>query len=92
MLPMLPPYENFLVDKLDHDGTPVKFPDPADIADTDAFEELAPHGHFFAMTTLNQPAIDGSPDMPDVLEQPPNGMGAGNTEGMPTVVIDHFPC
>jgi len=88
---MLLHYKKFLVDKLDHDGTPVKSPDPADIADTNAFEELAPHGHFFPMTTLNQPAIDESPDMPDAPEQLPNGMGVGNTEGMPTVVINHFP-
>jgi len=91
MTPMLPPYKKFLVDELDHNGTPVKSPDPANIADADAFEELAPHGHFFPMTTLDQPAIDESPDMPDVLEQLPNGIGAGNTEGMPTVVINHFP-
>jgi len=88
---MLPPYIKFLVDELDHDGTPVESPDPADIADADAFEELAPHGCFFPMTTLDQPAIDESPDMPDAPEQLPNGMGAGNTEGMPTVVINHFP-
>jgi len=72
---MLPPYKKFLVDKLDHNGTPVESPDPADIADTDAFEELAPHGRFFPMTTLDQPTIDESLDMPDAPEQLPNGMG-----------------
>ena len=85
------PYENFVVDELDYNGTPVETPDPADIADADAFEELAPNGPFFTMTTLDQPAIDESPDMPDAPEQPPNGMGAGSAEGMPTVVIDRFP-
>jgi len=88
---MLPPYKNFVVDELDHNGTPVQSPDPADIADADAFEELAPNDHCFTMTTLYQPTIDESPDMPDAPEQLPNGMGVGSTEGMPTVVIDHFP-
>jgi len=91
MPPMLLPYENFVVDKLDHDGTPVQSPDPADIADTDAFEELAPNDCCFTMTTLDQPTINESLDMPDAPEQLPNGMGVGSTEGMPTMVIDCFP-
>ena len=88
---MLLPYEKFLVDKLDHNRTPVESPDLTDIANTDTFEELAPHSCFFAITTLGQPTINKSLDMPDAPEQLPNGMGVGNTEGMPTVVINHFP-
>jgi len=41
LLPVLPPYKFFLDDKLDHNGAPIKSPDPANIADADAFEELA---------------------------------------------------
>jgi len=92
--------------ELDHDGAPFEPPDPADIADADAFEELAQNQ---AMTTPDQPAIDESLDMPDAEQLPndmeagntetmpnapeqlPNDMEAGNTEAMLTVVIDHFP-
>ena len=69
-------------DKLDHDGAPFEPPDPADIANTDTFEELVQNQTFFAMTTPDQPAIDESLDMLDA-EQLPNDMEAGNTETMP---------
>jgi hypothetical protein len=91
MPPMVPPYEKNLDDELVHDGTPDESQDPADIADADAFEELGQNGHSFVMPTLDQSAIDGSPDIPNALDQLPNGVEAGSTEAMPTVVIDHFP-
>jgi len=90
--PMSPPYEKFVGgDELDHDGAPIETPDPADIADADTFEELAQDNQIFARTTPDQPTIDESPDMPDAPEELANDMEAGNTEAMPTVVIDHFP-
>jgi hypothetical protein len=104
---MLLSYEIFLHgDKLDHDGTPIGAPDPADIADTDsdeeppdpadiadadAFEELAQNNHFVATRTPDQLAIDESPNTLDAPEELPNDMEAGNTDVMPTVVINHFP-
>jgi len=91
MPPRLPPYKKFIDDELDHDGTPVGSLDPADIADADAFEELAQNNHFFATTTPDQPTIDESPDMPDALEQLPNDMEAGSMEAMSAVVVDCFP-
>ena len=66
-------------------------PDPADIADADAFEELAQNNQNFATTTPDQLTINESPDTPDAPERLPNDTEAGNTEAMPTVVIDHFP-
>ena len=75
----------------DTDGDPNEISDPADIADADAFEELAQNHHSFVTITPDQPAVDESPDLPDVPEQLPNDMEAGNREVMPTVVIDHFP-
>ncbi len=75
----------------DADGVRIETPDPADIADADTFEELAQDNQVFARTTPDQPTIDTSPDMPDVPEELTNDMEAGNTEAMPTVVVDHFP-
>ena len=92
LLPVLLSYEKNTDDnELDHDGARIESPDPADIADADAFEELAQIQPFFAMTTPDQSAIDESLDMPDVPKQLPNDMEAGNMEAMLTVVIDHFP-
>ena len=101
--PVLPSYNFFLDggDELDHDGAPIEYgdpaditneaPDPADIADADAFEELAQNNHNFATTTPDQPTINESPDTPDTPERLPNDMEAGFTEAMPMVIIDHFP-
>jgi len=91
MLPGLPPYKFFIDGELDYDGTPVGSLDPADIADADAFEQLAPIHSFFATPDHDQPAIDELPDMPDVPEQLANDMEAGSTEAISTVVIDRFP-
>jgi len=91
MLPGLPPYKFFIDGELDYDGTPVGSLDPADIADADAFEQLAPIHSFFATPDHDQPTINESPDMPDVPEQLPNDMEAGSTEAISTVVIDCFP-
>ena len=103
---MLPPtllsYKIFLDgDGLDHDGAPIEYddpanvtdeaPDPADIADADAFEELAQNNTCFVTTNTNQPTINESPHMLEGLEQLPNDMEAGSTGVIPTVVIDHFP-
>ena len=88
-------------DELDHDGAPMEYgdpadianetPDPADIADADAFEELAQNGRNFATTTPDQLTINESPDTPDAPERLPNDSEAGNTEAAPAVVVDHFP-
>ena len=43
-------------------------PDPANIADTDAFEELAQNDQNFATTTPDQLTINESPDTPDAPE------------------------
>jgi len=43
---VLLPYKKIIEDKLDHDGTPLEYPDLANITDADAFEELA-QNHFF---------------------------------------------
>ena len=92
MLPVPPSYEKIADDvELDHDGAPSESPDPADIADADAFEELTQNQHFFSTTTPDQPAINESLDMPDGPDQLPNDMEAGDTEATPTVVIDRFP-
>ena len=88
---VLPPYKKIIGDELDHDGTPLEYPDLADITDADAFEELAQNHFSFPMTTLDQPATDESLDIPDAPVQVPNDMEAGTTEAMPTIVIDHFP-
>ena len=88
---MLPPYEIFLDDKLDHDGAPIESPDPADIADADTFEELEQNDTSFVTTNTDQPAIDESPRTPEGLEQLPNDMEAGSTGAMQTVVIDRLP-
>ena len=100
--PALPSYKIFLDgDGLDHDGTPIKYddpadvadeaPDPADIANADAFEELAQNNTCFVTTNTDQPTINESPCMPEGPEQLPNDMEAGSTGAMPTVVINHFP-
>ena len=91
MLPGLPPYKFFIDGELDYNGTPVGSLDPADIADADAFEQLAPIHSFFATPDHDQPAIDKLPDMPDVPEQLANDMEAGSTEAISTVVINRFP-
>jgi len=88
---MLPPYKIFLDDKLDHDGAPIESPDPADIADADAFEELEQNDTSFVTTNTNQPAIDKSPHTPEGPEQLPNDMEVGSTGVMQTVVVDRFP-
>jgi hypothetical protein len=90
---VLPSYEKIADgrDELDLDGALNESPDPADVADADAFEELAQNNQNFATTTPDQPAINESPDIPDAPNQRPNTMEAGNTEAMLTVVIDHFP-
>ena len=78
-------------DELDLNGAPTESPDPADIANADAFKELAQNNQFVATTTPNQPAIDESPDMPDAPGQCPDDTEVGNTEAMPMVIIDCFP-
>ena len=65
--------------------------DPGNIANTDAFKELAQNQTCFAMITPNQSTLNELQDMADVPEQLPNDMEVGNTEVVPTVVIDHFP-
>jgi len=100
--PALPSYKIFLDgDGLDHDGAPIEYDDPADVADeapdpanitdTDTFEELAQNNTCFVTTNTDQPTIDKSPCVPEGLEQLPNDMEAGSTGAMPTVVINHFP-
>jgi hypothetical protein len=94
LLPDLPSYEKIADgDELDHDGAPIESPDPADIADADAFEELGQNQPFFATTTPDQPALNESLslDMPDAPEQLPNDMEAGNIAAVLTVVVDRFP-
>ena len=108
MLPrMQPSHKNFLGnDELDHDGTPIispdpanianadaeeQDPDPADIADADAFEELAQNDQGFVTLAPDQSIINESADVPHASEAMPNDIEAGNTEAMPTVVIDRFP-
>jgi hypothetical protein len=86
----VPSHENLLDNDLD-DGDPTEYPDPADIADADAFEELTQNNRFIARTTPDQPTNDESPDMPDPPEEQSNEIEAGNSEAMPTVVIDRFP-
>jgi len=103
---MLPPTllsykKNLDGDGLDHNGAPIEYddpadvadeaPDPANIADTDAFEELAQNNTCFVTTNTDQPTINESPHVPEGPEQLPNDMEAGSTGAMPTVVIDHFP-
>ena len=90
-LPLLLPYNFFLDNELDYDGAPIEFPNPANIADADAFEELAQNDTFFVTTNTNQPTIDKSPLMPEGLEQLPNDMEVGSTGAMPTVVVNCFP-
>ena len=90
MLPPIPPsYEKIADDdELDHDGAPFDSPDPADITNADAFEELGQNYPFFATTIPDQPALDESLDMPDAPEQLPNDTEVGNTEA---IIIEHFP-
>ena len=75
----------------DTDAVQIEYPDPADIADADAFEELTQNSQVFAMTIPNQLTIDEPLGLPDTPEELANDMGAGNTEAVPTVVVDHFP-
>ena len=89
--PVLPPYEIFLDDELDHNGAPIESPDPADIADIDAFEKLEQNDTCFVTTNTDQPAIDESLHMLEGPEQLPNDMEAGSIGAMQTVVIDRFP-
>ena len=90
---MLPSHKNFLGgDELDHDGIPpIIAPDPADIADADAFEELAQNNQSAATTPPDQSALNESPDFPDASEDVLDNAEACNAEAVPTVVTDPFP-
>lgn len=89
---MLPSYEKIAENvELDHDGAPFDSPDLADIADANAFEELAQNQSILATTAPDQSAINESMDVPDVGDEMPDDTEAGNTEAIATVFIDHFP-
>lgn len=90
VLPPMPSHQKLLDSDLD-DGDLTESPDPANITNVDAFEELTWNNSFFARTTPNQPTNDESPDMPDTPEPWSNEIEAGDSEAMLTVVIDHFP-
>ena len=70
-------------------------PDAADIADADAFEELAQNIDFLSELApiSNQPTIDNLPGAPTLnhVEAQPNQHEADNMGMAPIVVIDHFP-
>jgi hypothetical protein len=88
--PPVPSHENLLDDDLD-DGDLTEYPDPADVADADAFEELTQNNRFIARTTPDQPTNDESLDMPEPPKEQFDEIEVGNSEAMLTVVIDCFP-
>jgi hypothetical protein len=73
------------------DGDSHQAPDPTDVADTDAFEQLVRNNDFFVTTTPDQCTIDEVPDGPSPPEQQSNDMEVGNSEVMSEVVVDRFP-
>jgi hypothetical protein len=73
------------------DGDSHQAPDPTDVANANAFEQLVRNNEIFVTTTPDQRTIDDVPDRPNPPEQQSNDMEAGNSEAMSEVVIDCFP-
>ena len=89
---MPPSHKQFLDDStLERDGELDEAPDPADVNDADAFEELVQNNECFMTATPDQPTIDEVQDVPNAPEERSNHMEAGNSDGTPEVVIDRFP-
>ena len=89
------PHIYFITDNDDPDleGDPDAMPDPADVMDMDAFEELAQNNDFFSELALspNQPAVDDLPEAPIHAGAQTNQHEAEDMEMMQRVFVDHFP-
>jgi len=65
--------------------------DSIDITDADLFEELSRGNGPSTATTLNQPALDDTSEVPEDLIEGISQIEGQNSETALTVMIDHFP-
>jgi hypothetical protein len=66
-------------------------PDPADVMDTDTFEELTENIDLSSVMAINCLPGDESPGDPEGPGPQTNKTEAGTFESGSTVIIDHFP-